>query len=373
MKPSRWNFDYSSSCFQDDINWRVKQVSTHGHDRVIEANFMMPLWKRFEKKGLKHRDNVKIEPGASFVFPEITGPGCIVNIWVTFTPFKMRNVGHYERSWPARKQLWIQIFFDGESEPSVNSPIGDFFGVGFGEYKEFQSRYLEETSGGYVCRFPMPFKYGARVVIKNTSDHHSCLAFYGAVTYRQFIEPLEKDPFYFHALYREEFPTSEGIPYKILDIKGTGFHAGMVLNQENTRRGDGFRFLEGNTKFFIDGEMSPSLEYTGTEDIFQGAWYYIFGEYSAAYSGLTVRSLANFGPVRTFIFSQLLKNKASQYRFHELDAIPFNESLLAFIHHGEFDEIPTNQSSVTYFYAKKPNEVNMKPLDHGDFVDEYNG
>ena len=360
-------------CMTPSLPWHVFQVSTHGHDRVVQAPFFFPEWKILAKKGLKHRDNVRIGPGETFSFPAMDGPGCIVNMWFTFTPFHITRMLKYRKSWNARKKLRIQIYFDDNQIPSVDAPIGDFFGVGFGEYKEYQSKYLEECSGGYVCRFPMPFKENARVAIANTDEKQAVMAFYGAITYKRFDMPLENDPFYFHAIYREENPTRKQIPYKIIDVHGDGFYAGVVLNIANTRRGHSFTFLEGNTKIFVDGSTVPSLEYTGTEDLFQGAWYYMSGEYSASYSGLTVRSHARENFLSATINGIFTKNKTSQYRFHEHDAVPFKKSLLVFIHHGEFDEVPTRESSVTYFYARKPVEVNMSPLQAGEFTDEYYG
>ena len=367
--------NFERLCKGKKISWSVKQVSTHGHDRPVKASFLTPWMKEFESRGLHHRDSVTIPPSSEYEFPMLDGPGMIVNMWFSFTPYKLRGIAFYNRSWAARKKIRLRIYFDGEETPSVDVPIGDFFGVGFGEYKEFRSKYLEETSGGYVCRFPMPYREGARIVIFNSSPNGTVHSFYGAITYRQQDKNENggflRDPYYFHAKYREELPTTPKIPYKILDVEGNGFYAGTVLNLSNATRGRGFTFLEGNTKFYIDGEDEPSLEYTGTEDLFQGAWYYTNCEFNAPYSGLTIRSFASKGPVRTFIYSKCAINKASQYRFHELDAIPFKKSLLSFIHHGEFDEVPTNQSSVTYVYAKHPVKINLKPLKHGEFKDEY--
>nr|MDO8116787.1 DUF2961 domain-containing protein [Candidatus Sigynarchaeota archaeon] len=216
-----------------------------------------------------------------------------------------------------------------------------------------------------------PFKKEARVVIANTSEKYAIIAFYGAITYRQYDASFSSEPYYFHAIYREESLTKQRVPYKIVDVKGDGFYAGVVLNIKNAKRGHGFMFLEGNTKVFVDGEATPSIEYTGTEDLFQGAWYYVTGEFYAPYSGLTVRSFSRWGMIRGTALSYLARAKTSQYRFHEQDTIPFKKSLLVHIHHGEFDEILTNESSVAYFYARKPVMLNMFPLEQGDFKDEY--
>ncbi|MFX1254793.1 MAG: glycoside hydrolase family 172 protein [Promethearchaeota archaeon] len=360
---------YEEIVFMKEIEWTTKQVSTHAHDKLLELNPFNRQWKPFKERGIKHRDRTRIEPQKKFEFPLIEGPGVIVNIWFTFLAHSL-DLRKYYNSWEIRKKVYLRIYFDDEKLPSVDSPIGDFFGVGFGKYREYQSKYLEETSGGYVCRFPMPFKKKARIEICNTSEKETVEAFYGAITYRHYKSDFPYEPFYFHAQYREEQPTIPEVPYKLFEAKGEGFYAGCVLTQENIKRRDGLRYLEGNTKFYIDGDTTPSLEYTGTEDIFQGAWYYIDGAFSAPYHGCTVHPWKRAGLI-TLFRAGFRKNRVSQYRFHELDAIPFQKSLLVFIHHGEFDEISTNQSSVTYFYARKPIQTNWEPLKKGEFPDEY--
>ncbi len=359
-----------------DLKWKIKQVSTHGHDRVTISEPILPSWKPFAEKGLKHRDNTPIPPNGSYQFPIIEGPGKIVNIWMTITPYNLRKAIRYYKPWGVRKKVFIQIFFDDEVNPSVDVPLGDFFGVGFGKYgsgknRDFKSQFLEETSGGYICRFPMPFKKNARILIVNTHKEKEVRAFYGAITFLRYVNGFNiENPLYFNAKYREEFPTTLKIPHKLMDIRGRGIFVGFILNQENVNRRNGLTFLEGNTKYYIDGEIEPSLEFTGTEDIFQGGWYYINGAFYAPYSGCTVHSYKKLG-LFPLIRSYLKKHKISQYRFHSHDAVPFEKSFLAFIHHGEFDEILTNQSSVSFFYAQKPFKCNCEPLKKGQFVNEY--
>lgn len=358
------------------FKWKIKQVSTHGHDRVVKAEAILPSWKPFEKKDLKHRDNMPIPPNSSYEFPVIEGPGKIVNIWLTITPYKLRKALRYYNPWEVRKKVTLQIYFDDDKQPSVDSPLGDFFGVGFGKYgsgknRDFKSQFLEETSGGYICRFPMPFTKRARIVITNHHTDKGVRAFYGAITYLQYTNGSNiENPLYFNARYREECPTKLQIPYKLLDIKGRGLFVGFLLSQENVHRRNGLTFLEGNTKYFVDGDTEPTLEYTGTEDIFQGGWYYINGAFYAPYSGCTVHSYKKLGLI-SLLRSTLKKHKISQYRFHSLDAIPFEQAFRAYIHHGEFDEIETHQSSVSYFYAQRPFECNWNRLEKGQFTNEY--
>ena len=359
-------------------NYRVAQVSTHGHDRPIVP--LLPSWKEFA--GTMHRDNVPIPPSGSWDFPMIYGPGKIVNFWCTSMPPMdldlakgmigagdlIRNFRHlqlvfpFHYFWNLLKNVWIEIYFDGETAPSVNAPMGDFFGVGFGEYKHYTSRYLAMTAGGFVCQFHMPYRKSARVVIHNKNTTLSVPAFYGAVTYLTYPdESLVEKQGYFHAVYREEAPTSRGKPYVILDTQSMGIkdrpghYVGVVLNTESADKRAGFAYLEGNTKIWVDGETEQSLEYTGIEDYYQSGWYYVktrnraVTEFSADYHGLTVKSLNRMGMLGNLLGAGLLKTRVSQYRFHP-EGIPFHQNVHITVHHGEFDEIASNFSSVAYWY-----------------------
>ncbi len=376
-------------------DYKVSQISTHGHDRPIPS---MGMWKEQAKQGIMHRDNVSIQTGGKFTFPEINGPGKIINIWFTFTPevpfpkdkepqstllgkegkkiirknlkgfLKMISMTVKANEKPIlHKQLLLQIFFDDEKSPSVDCPIGDFFGTGFGQYKHYWSRYLNTTAGGYVCNFHMPFKKKARIEIVNTSQTHAVIAFYGAITYAEYkSEENLKDMGYFHAKYHEEHPTTPGTPYLFLDTKeksflgkeSKGHLVGVVLSAKPVfPKKNGFNYLEGNTKMYIDGNIEPSIEYTGTEDIFQGAWYYVKGvkrkqtEFHTLYHGLNVKSMNNRGAVASFLWAKHTKCKTSQYRFYP-EGIPFDRCLKVTLHHGEFDEVPADYDSVAYWYQE---------------------
>jgi hypothetical protein len=361
-------------------DYRVFQVTTHGHDRPIVP--LIPTWKEFA--GTMHRDNVVIPPGETWCFEEMRGPGKIINIWCTAAPpidFDMssekisiskvirnfQNIRHlipYDRFWNLLRNVWVEIFFDDEETPSVQAPMGDFFGVGFGEYKHYISRYLMMTAGGYVCQFHMPFQKKARVRLVNKNPTLWVPAFYGAVTYLRYPSTFSiEDQGYFHAKFREESPTTKGNPYLIVDTQTMGkpgqpgHYVGVVLNTEGATKKAGFYFLEGNTKIYVDGEAEQSLEYTGLEDYYQGAWYYTKTrhraktEFCAPYHGLTIKSLNRMGMAGSTLLSRIKKMKLSQYRFHP-EGIPFKNSILITVHHGEFDEVESNFSSVAYWYQR---------------------
>ncbi|HEU0296545.1 MAG TPA: glycoside hydrolase family 172 protein [Anaerolineales bacterium] len=361
-------------------DYRVAQVTTHGHDRPIVP--WIPTWKEFA--GTMHRDNVPIPPQGSWAFTDMEGPGKIVNFWCTAAPTldfnvlddkfswrailrnwdSIKHLGPFDRFWNLLKNVWVQIYFDDSPTPAVYAPIGDFFGVGFGEYRHYMSRYLMMTAGGYVCQFHMPFRKKARVVLVNKNEKLWVPAFYGAVTYLQYrsTEPLEHQA-YFHAAYREEAPTQRGQPFLILDTttmglaERPGHYVGVVLNTEGADKKAGFYFLEGNTKIWVDGETEQSLEYTGLEDYYQGAWYYVKTnrrdrtEFCAPYHGLTIKTLSRFGLVGAALLGRQKQQRLSQYRFHP-EGIPFQNSIRITVHHGEFDEVAANFSSVAYWYQQ---------------------
>ena len=103
-----------------------------------------------------NNDRVSIEPGKRITIFNVEGPGMIVRIWFAVDsrdPYFLRRVV-------------VRMYWDDESKPSVEVPLGDFFGCGF-KYKQYISQYLGMTSGGYVCYFPMPFESNARIEIAN--------------------------------------------------------------------------------------------------------------------------------------------------------------------------------------------------------------
>ncbi|MHA1270922.1 MAG: glycoside hydrolase family 172 protein [Candidatus Helarchaeota archaeon] len=362
-------------------NHKSYQVSTHGHDRLVADYGHL---KKFHEQGIKHRDHVSIGPGETFTFPKIIGPGKINNIWMTAMPMLksekgkpmkepksllaiikkpkiFRRILKFHKFPYLLKNVYIRIYFDGNKNPSVDAPLGVFFGSGFGEYKHFMSRYIGMTSGGYICQFHMPFKKDARVEIVNTLEDRGVLLFFGAVTYMRYeSEEFLKNQGYFHAKYNFEEPTQEGKPYTILSVpKGKGHFIGLVLNTRSLKKKNGFLNLEGNMEIYVDGESTPSLEYTGTEDVFQGAWYYIKpgtrdqSEFCAPYHGLTIKSLNKWDTIMNYLLQPHIHCKSSQYRFFP-EGIPFIKDFKCIIHHGEFDEIPCDYNSVAYWYQDSP-------------------
>lgn len=278
----------------------------------------------YDKEG-KNKDFIQINPRGRAAIMDVKGAGSISRIWLTVAtpdPYYMRTVV-------------IRMFWDGEENPSVEAPVGDFFGVGFAKYVHYNSLYLGMSSGGFYTYFPMPFEKSARIEIHNDSPF-GIAAFYFHIQYYK-LDKLPSDTPRFHAKFKRE-KISDAANYILLDAKGKGFYTGTVLSMKGTK--PDLAFLEGDELIYVDGENFPSIYGTGTEDYFNSGWYFNQGTFASFFHGLTIKD-EKAGMI-------------SAYRFHILDAIPFQSSLKVTVEHGAENSEPGDYSSVAYWYQTEP-------------------
>jgi hypothetical protein len=301
-------------------------------------------------------DYVLFEQGENKVIADIREPGCIKHIWMT--------CGANEPAWPRR--MVLRMFWDNEETPSVEVPLGDFFGIGHGIIKNFTSLPLTMSPAGgrgFNSFFPMPFAKGARIEVLNEGAPGVPLYFY--VDYEGY-DALEGGLARFHAQWRRQNPcqgwgediTRERLPevwstpnldgkdnYIILEAEGRGHYVGCNLNIDCFARQKNDWYGEGDDMIFIDGEgFPPSLHGTGTEDYFNTA-YCPQEVFSAPYHGLTVYSGTPDWP---------WKGKNSVYRFHIEDPIHFEHSIVVGIEHGHANNLSNDYSSTAYWYQEEP-------------------
>src|SRR5579864_4292679 len=295
-------------------------------------------------------DARSIAPGETLTLLDENGPGLVSHIWFTIASDDPNHL----------KALVLRMYWDGESTPSVEAPVGDFFGLGLGDYDLYQSIPLQVSSDKALnCFFPMPFQKHARITVTNDGSIKTD-AFYFNIDYRSYSKPISADQLYFHAQYRQAAPNhgwtndwkSNGDPqvdgkknlngdgnYVWMEATGRGHFVGVTMSVlQNQDKWWG----EGDDMFFVDGETTPSINGTGSEDYFLGAWG--FGERAFAY-GL-------FGaPVKG---QELAGSRTSVYRFHLDSPIPFTKSLRATIEHGHANHRSDNFFSVAYWYQTEP-------------------
>ena len=275
-----------------------------------------------------NNDFLAIPPGGRATLADIAGPGVIVQFWLTIDSPDKYFLRH----------IVLKMYWDDEDTPSVEVPVGDFFGTGF-EYKQWLSMLAGMSSGGYYSYFPMPFNKRARIQVVNETGAE-VNSFYYHLDYQKLKDPLDPSVAYFHACWRREIRTDRRHPYLILDAEGKGQFVGLNLNMQSYD--GGLAFLEGDEMIFLDGESTPSIKGTGTEDYFNSGWYFNKGEYSAPYHGL--------------ILKDERRGRIAAYRFHVADAIPFERSIRVMIEHGDRNTEIADYSSTAYWYQKEPHK-----------------
>jgi hypothetical protein len=277
---------------------------------------------------------------------DLRGPGVVSHIWLT--------VADNEFAWP--RLLRLRVYYDGKKTPSIDVPLGDFFGVGHGYERNLDSAVIRNSSYGRAKNsyWPMPFRVSCQITVTDEGNRPVTM-FYYHVDWQKH-QSLPADTAYLHAYYRQERPAAKGKNYEFLSIKGSGHYVGTVLNV--IQAGVGW-FGEGDDLFYVDGAEHPQILGTGTEDYVNEAW------------GLRVSTSQWTGtPVAE---GELVGARLTGYRWHIPDPIPFTTSLWAGIEHAGwtynadgslrsgFEERPDYFSSVAFWYQKDVNEGLPEP------------
>ena len=291
--------------------------------------------------------NIKIGEKATIM--DVKGAGIINHIWITMSPAAaILN----------RNDIIIRMYWDGNSFPSVESPIGPFFGNGWSETYKFVTEPLAVTPGAgksYVCYFAMPFSNGARIEIENQSDA-PISAFYYNIDYVE-TKKLPEKCGRFHAWFNHEVteapsggenqwePGKNTIGkdnYVFADIKGKGHFVGVnyYINSPTT-----IWYGEGDEMVFIDGETTPSIVGTGTEDFFNTSW-----------CPKELFQHPYFGYPRVNNETGWLGH-THVCRFFIQDPFYFDKSCKFTIEHGHNNNLTLDLASVAYWYQEKASSL----------------
>lgn len=307
-----------------------------------------------------NKDFYTLRPGNKLEICDIKGAGCIRHIWMTMASFDEAQEEYLPR------KVIIRMYWDGEESPSVEAPIGDFFGLGHGITKNFSSACLmmsPEDGKSFNCYFPMPFSSGARIEVEGQIEKDAKFYFY--IDYEEY-DSLPDDELRFHAKWERQCPT-DGVSHKdmdnayyefggknttgdgnyvILDAEGKGHYVGCNFNVHNLRLTREWNWYgEGDDMIFIDGEKwPPSLHGTGTEDYFNTAWC-PQQEVCTPYHGIILGGGPNWS------------GKISTYRYHILDPILFDKSIRVTVEHGHNNHRSDDISSTAYWYQREPHRI----------------
>ncbi|MFA6084060.1 glycoside hydrolase family 172 protein [Mucilaginibacter sp.] len=297
-------------------------------------------------QGWKVNPFIIINPGETITIAEMEGPGAVQHIWMTPT-------GNWQYS-------ILRVYWDDEKEPSIESPVGAFFGMGWNSYAPLNSLAVTVNPGSaFNCYWKMPFRKKCKITMENIDE--KAMSLYYQVDYT--LTEVGEEEGYLHAQYRRSNPNVTSV-YTILDgIKGKGQYVGVYMGLGATNNG---WWGEGEIKFYMDGDSKfPTIIGTGTEDYFCGSYDFDtrkknaagveevnYTEYSTPYAGLhqVIRGDTHYQVMQRF----------GMYRWHIQDPIRFDSDLKVTIQDlgwrsgGRYLAQKSDIMSVAFWYQREP-------------------
>ncbi len=278
--------------------------------------------------------------GRRTVLVEATGAGAIQALWLTFPGWFWQ---HWDSDKPVSqlllKLLVLRIYWDDAETPAVESPIADFFGDGLCRAPSFAGVYFGMSSGGFYCRFPMPFRESFRIEVENLHPDIDTEV-YANVLYQQH-DDVAPEAGYFHARYRTG--VSDGsVPLVVDEVRGRGHWCGMTLSMQCRARNT-LAFLEAPEFVHVDDDWEePRFTGTGMEDYFLGGWYFREGECA--------------GPLHGVVVKDAFDSAVAMYRVHGRDAVRFRQRFrVSFVHPWEpSPDRPSVWSATSFVYLDTP-------------------
>ena len=292
-------------------------------------------------QGWKVSPYVHIESKQTFILAEIEGPGAIQQIWMT-------PAGNWRFS-------VIRFYWDGEKEPSVEVPVGDFFACGWGKYAQVNSLPVTVNPGSaFNCYWAMPFKKSCKITMENLDDKK--MTVYYQINYT--LTEVPDDAAYFHAQFRRTNPVKYKDVYTIVDgIKGWGHYVGTYMCWGSNSNG---WWGEGEIKFYMDGDKKfPTIAGTGTEDYFCGSYCFLvdnkYVEFTTPFAGMP-QVLNPDGMMNS-------QQRFGLYRWHIMDPVRFEKDMkitmqaLGWRSGGKYLPLQDDIASVAFWYQTEPHAL----------------
>ncbi len=292
-------------------------------------------------------DRWPIKPGVTQEIFNQKGPGVISHIWFTIAASSPHHL----------KELVLRAWWDGNSKPSIEVPVGDFFGLNLADYVIYESQYLACSPGKSLnCYFAMPYKTAARMTVTNEGSR-DVGAFYSNIDFMS-VPSLPADTLYFHAQYRQETPTKaihgpdgkdvlnpDGKEnYVYCETRGRGNLMGVTLGWVQNSE---YWMGEGDDMIFVDDDSKPLIIGTGSEDYFLGSWNFGGREGARAFSHHQYGAQLIQSPERT-------GGRYCCYRFHGDNPVTFTKYLKHTMEHGHANNRSDMYYSCAYWYQDRP-------------------
>jgi len=269
------------------------------------------------------RNRLTVPPGGTGTAFEIAEDGLISGLKVRAEEFSPEIL----------QKCFLRILWDGVDSPAVNAPFAEFFSAPPGG-EDFRSLAFRRQGNELACFLPMPYEKTAVIEVHNTG-RSATAELEVEIDVGPHLAGVKR-PGRLYAVYNEQELTDSSGNYVLMDIAGEGHYAGTVLSVRGGSK-DFYPYLEGDEMFYVDDEEQPSIQGTGTEDYFNGGWYYNAGTFADPLHGL-VRKGSELGDT-------------TQYRIHMLDHVPFRKRLRATIEHGASNTVRAHYRSVAFAYC----------------------
>jgi hypothetical protein len=272
-----------------------------------------------------------LAPGGTRIISSIEHAGTIRAIKVSVSP-------HNDA---ALHDVWLQARWDDSSQLAIDAPLADLFLSGAGARapaRGLLAGFLSASGTGYLY-FPMPFAQSAVISLVN-EDSQPVNAFWQVQQSPTTYQGVGGRVGEFYATYAAQDPTQTGSDFVMLDQPGQGKVVGISYTEEGSLNAAETVFMEGNEHVYVDGSQTPDLNGTGTEDFFDGGYYYANGPFTLFDHGAT--DIETVSPVDA---------ETSQYRLLLQDPWNFRDGIVLGIQHGAGDGLPTANHSVVFWYG----------------------
>jgi len=317
------NYEQYPSCTRV-VSW-PKQYDAATSNTVMQCNSVLRQTRETVKQAAQSKSWNKhvLAPKQAVAFLTVAGKGTISTLRIRLDFGEANAV---IRSLMLRS-LVLEAYWDGSAHASIQVPLGDFFCNGL-HPREFSSMAMAFVDGVYVCRLPMPFRKGARLLIRNDGPV--------AVKCETSVDMRTgdvADSLYLHASFNSA--VSSGQPFRMMRTSGQGKYVGCYLIALGMD--GGWNILEGDESFYRDGSKTPCCLGTGLEDYFNGGWYY-YGLFELPLHGLLEKAAM----------------RTAQYRFHLTDPVTFTKDLRMNLEFGDANRAGGYLSAVAYWYQDRP-------------------
>lgn len=272
--------------------------------------------------------NQVVSPGDTFEVFSAAGAGSLRHLHFTVAPFTEDTLG----------QLELAVTVDGAANPQVAVPLDVLFGDGLGVRPLRSVAFgMDPAAGTGYFALPIPFVDGVTAVIRSRTA--------AAVRAQAWAGDRLPGAGILHAIPHTE-RSQRGLDATVLAAAGSGRLAALVLDlvgPPGSNAGPIQFMLEGDERVYVDGSPSPSVHGTGTEDMFNGGFYYNRGPFTLPTHG-----------AGAFLFRDGNRAARSQYRVFGDDGVRWEDGLRFKIEHGGGDENDDQLSTSTPFWYAAP-------------------